>query len=157
MEWILEPWPWYVSGPLLGLFVPLLLLSGNKQFGISSSFEQICYNLLPNSKKLYKNYDARKNAWKLFFVLGIFLGAVIAAHFLSEKAINFLPEIYFSFPGMVWPLLGGILIGFGTRYANGCTSGHAIFGLSILNKGSLIAVISFFASGVLYTFLSKFF
>ena len=157
MESFLSTWEWYIAGPLLGLFVPLLLIIGNKQFGISSSFEHMCYVIMPGAKKVFKQYSPTSNAWKLFFVIGIAIGAYLATAFLSLDKLVFLPESYYSVNGMLKLFAGGILIGFGTRYANGCTAGHSIFGLSILNSGSLKATLAFFGGGLLFTFLSHLF
>jgi hypothetical protein len=144
-------WEWYIAGPLLGIFVPLLLYAGNKQFGLSTSLESICYSVLPGGKKVLKDFIASENLWRVFFVGGIVIGSWIASSFLTEIPVPFLPEAYYSFEGMLKLLIGGILVGFGTRYANGCTSGHSIFGLSIFSSSSLKATISFFIGGLLYT------
>lgn len=156
MEMIFETWPWYVAGPLIGLFVPLLLIVGNKIFGISSSFEHLCMIILPKSRTDLIGFNYENNKWKLYFVIGIGIGALIAVNFLYETEPVFLPEKYYSVFGMVQLFIGGLLVGFGTRYADGCTSGHAITGLSLLNLGSLKSTISFFAGGLIYTFISYF-
>ncbi|MCB0281441.1 MAG: YeeE/YedE family protein [Calditrichaeota bacterium] len=154
MDVLFGVWDWYIGGPLLGLFVPILLLAGNKQFGISTTFEHFCYTILPGGKNVLKTYNVSKNSWKVYFVAGIVLGAFIASTFLSEGPVQFLPPEYYSLQGALKLFMGGVLIGFGTRYANGCTAGHSIFGLSILNAGSFKATVSFFAGGVIYTGLN---
>lgn len=167
-------WPWYVTGPIIGLFVPLLLLVGNKQFGISSSFRHICAATIRPPAEYFK-YDWKQHAWNLFLVAGIVIGGAIAVLFLkgnqapavtSSARTMFAswgiagvtalePAHVFSLAALANPrnilLLGagGFLIGFGTRYANGCTSGHAIMGLSLLNFGSLVASASFFVGGII--------
>lgn len=151
---IFETWPWYISGPLIGLFVPLLLIIGNKLFGISSSFEHLCTVILPKSKSDLIGYNYENNKWKLYFVIGIGIGAFIAVNFLTNGQSEFLPEKYYSVPGMIQLFVGGLLVGFGTRYADGCTSGHTITGLSLLNLGSLKSTVSFFIGGLIYTFIS---
>lgn len=151
-----EPWKWYVAGPLIGLFVPLLLIVGNKMFGISSSFHHWCSLALPGEKAKFLNYDANKNRWKFYFVLGIAIGGFISVTFLTNTAVQFLPENYYHGWGMLELFIGGLLVGFGTRYANGCTSGHAITGFSLLNMGSIKATISFFVGGLLFTLLNTF-
>lgn len=176
LEFLKEPWPWYVAGPIIGLMVPLLLMFGNKSFGISSSLRHICAMCAPLNIRYFK-YDWKSEKWNLFFVGGIVLGAFLAHKFLineqgfhisqetvaSLKAIGvqdfnlYLPRDIFSwdnlftFQGLIFVVVGGFFVGFGTRYANGCTSGHSISGLSNLQFGSLIATISFFAGGLIMT------
>jgi hypothetical protein len=172
LEIIKQPWPWYVSGPLIGLMVPLLLIIGNKPFGISSSLKHICAMCFP-SKIPFFSYDWRKEAWNLVFAAGIVIGGLLAASWLSNdrpmiinpKLVNELsaygindysklaPEQLFNFysllsvKGFIIIVIGGFLVGFGTRYANGCTSGHSIMGLSNLQFSSLVATICFMAGG----------
>jgi uncharacterized protein len=178
LELIKQPWPWYVAGPLIGLTVPALLLLGNKHFGISSSLRHICAACIPANIPFFK-YNWKKEAWNLFFVLGIFLGGFAAVNFLRDpnavviadatvqdlKAMDvsvdgaLMPESIFSFEnlftaqGMIFMVLGGFLVGFGTRYAGGCTSGHSIMGLSTLQWPSLVATCCFMAGGFLMTHL----
>ncbi len=146
---LLERWPWYISGPLIGLTVPLLLLLTNKSLGISSSFRHVCAIALPRSQAAYlRNYDWRKEAWNLVFVLGLVVGGYLGAYVLSAQRPELLPEHYYSIKGYLQLLAGGVLVGFGTRYAGGCTSGHSIFGLSTLQAASLYATLAFFAGGL---------
>ena len=172
LEIIKEPWAWYVAGPLIGLTVPTLLIIGNKSFGISSSLRHICAACIPANINFFK-YDWKKESWNLFFVLGIFFGGMIAAYFLMNPGTvevnpklkaelatygitdysNLVPvqlmnfESLFSLKGFILMIVGGFLVGFGTRYAGGCTSGHAIMGLSNLQWPSLVATISFMIGG----------
>ena len=169
-----QPWPWYVAGAIIGLIVPALLLLGNKHFGISANLRHACAACFPANIKFFK-YDWKKEAWNLFFVAGILIGGFLTARFLNDPAgmqispalisdlkdlsitstENMLPPEIFSWSGLLslrgFILLvgGGFLVGFGTRYAGGCTSGHAIMGLSNLQMPSLIATISFMAGGLL--------
>ncbi len=146
---ILAPWPWYIAGPLIGLTVPLLLLVGGRNLGISSSFRHICAAVLPNSRLAYLRQDEwRKQAWNLFFTAGLVLGGLLATRLLSSQARPLLPPGYHNALGALQLLGGGFLVGFGTRYAAGCTSGHSIMGLSNLQKSSLIATLAFFAGGL---------
>jgi hypothetical protein len=167
-----QPWPWYVAGPLIGLTVPLLLIIGNKSFGLSSSFRHICAMCIP-SKIEYFNYDWKKELWNIAFVIGIVIGAAFAVNALanpnefviapklqaqlSEAGITDYSSIIpsqimnwnslFSLRGFLMIVVGGFLIGFGTRYGDGCTSGHAIMGLSNLQWPSLVATICFMLGG----------
>lgn len=196
MEFLYKPWPWYITGPLIGLMVPALLIFGNKHFGISNSFRHICAACIP-SKNPFFNYDWKKEIWMIVLALGMIGGGFVANNFMSEKKspielsknakIMFddwnlyygmekyeiliappegignyirpeeriiMPTEIFSFDslsspiGWIFMVIGGFLVGFGTRWANGCTSGHAIMGLSLLNPGSLVAVIGFFIGGL---------
>lgn len=176
MEFLSQPWPWYVAGPLIGLTVPLLLLIGNKSFGISSSMRHICAAVLPSNISYFK-YNWRKESWNLVFVAGVVLGGAIAAFYLgnpepiqihpdlasdlSQYGINnysgIVPQELFNWSelftlrGFVMMVIGGFLVGFGTRYAGGCTSGHSITGLSMLQLPSLIATCCFMAGGFIMT------
>ena len=179
LEVLRQPWPWYVAGPLIGLTVPLLLLIGNKQFGVSSNFRHVCA-MLPSKlkgKSDFFSYDWRSYSWSLMFALGLFLGGFLGGVVLSNPdslqlaaateadllALGIEPEgsyvptalfswtSIFSLRGFIVLVLGGFLVGFGTRYAGGCTSGHAITGLSQLQVPSLVAVIGFFAGGLVMT------
>lgn len=174
LDLIKQPWPWYIAGPLIGLAVPTLLIIGNKSLGISSSLRHVCASCIPGKIPFF-NYNWRKEIWNLFFVFGIFLGGAIAAYFLANpnpivvdpdltkelatygiSNYNFLVPIeiiswesLFSLKGFIMIVVGGFLVGFGTRYAGGCTSGHAIMGLSNLQVPSLIATTSFMIGGFL--------
>ncbi len=174
IEFISQPWPWYVAGPLIGLTVPTLLIIGNKTFGISSSMRHICAACIPGNLPFFK-YDWKKEIWNLFFVAGIFIGGVLAVILLGNpepivvnpnltEELNgygitdyssLMPnEIFnwanlFTLKGFIMMVVGGFLIGFGTRYGGGCTSGHAIMGLSTLQWPSLVATCCFMLGGIL--------
>jgi uncharacterized membrane protein YedE/YeeE len=167
------PWPWYVAGPLVGLMVPLLLLLGNKHFGISANMRHLCAACFPANIRFFQ-YNWKKEAWNLFFAAGILLGAFVAAYLIANPAPvevheklaaevatygitdkNLLPKEIFSLESLLTPrglimlTAGGFLVGFGSRYAGGCTSGHAIMGLSTLQWPSLVATIMFMVGGFL--------
>jgi len=178
LRWIQQPWPWYVAGPLIGLMVPLLLVSGNKAFGISSSLRHICAACVPMNISFFK-YDWKKEAWNLFFAAGIIAGAAITTLLLTnhqpvqvQPALvkemaqygitdfgSLVPRQFFNWPsllsvrGAVMMIGGGFLVGFGTRYAGGCTSGHSIMGLSTLQWPSLVATGCFMIGGFVMTHL----
>ncbi len=158
MDWLFETWPWYVSGPLIGLTVPLLLISVGKPFGISSSFRHLGSICSPNTQIDYlRENDWRTESWNLYFVLGILIGSAIGMHVLSNAPIPLLPSHYHHWGGMMALFVGGLFVGFGTRYAGGCTSGHAIMGLSALKWPSLVATISFFVGGLFMVAVFRFF
>lgn len=174
LEIITQPWPWYIAGPLVGLTVPALLVLGNKNFGISANLRHACAACLPANIPFFK-YEWKKEIWNQFFIVGILLGGIIASSFLANPnpieitpelrselatygitSINGMlpPEIFswenlFTMQGFLMIVVGGFMIGFGSRYAGGCTSGHAISGLSNLQVPSLIATICFFIGGLL--------
>lgn len=173
-EFITQPWHWSVAGIMIGLTVPVLLLIGNKKLGISSSLRHVCAICVPAKIPFFK-YDWKKETWNLLFVAGILLGGFIATQFLSNPndivvaestqatlanyGINdysqlmpaqiFSVENIFTLKGLFFFVIGGFLVGFGTRYAGGCTSGHVIMGLSNLQVPSLIATVFFMLGGFL--------
>lgn len=171
---IQHPWPWYIAGPLIGLIVPVLLLLGNKPFGVSSNLKHICAACFPANISFFK-YDWKQEKWNLFFIGGVLVGAIIASvlipnpdpvkvnpelvaelktYGLTIYTQQLPPEIFsfaslFTLRGFILMIVGGFLVGFGTRYANGCTSGHSIMGLSNLQFSSFVATICFMAGGFL--------
>jgi uncharacterized membrane protein YedE/YeeE len=171
-------WTWYVAGPLIGLFVPALLITGNKVFGISSNLRHLCAAIAPGKVEHFR-YDWKQSGlWNLVFLSGVVIGGFLSAHFGAAHAISISPatrellshqgihdfsgvaprELFswhalLTLRGFVSIVVGGFLVGFGTAYAGGCTSGHAISGLANLQLPSLIAVLGFFAGGLLATYL----
>lgn len=174
LESLRHPWPWYIAGPLIGLTVPVLLIIGNRSFGISATLRHVCAACMPANISFFK-YNWKKEVWNLFFAVGIVLGGVITALFLAnpaptvmhptlvaELAAYGVTDHYGPLPvqlynwqallagkGLILMVGGGFLVGFGTRYAGGCTSGHAVMGLSTLQWPSLVATCCFFAGGLL--------
>lgn len=179
LEFLRQPWPWYVTGPLIGLMVPALLLVGNRAFGISSSFRHLCAAALPNGPAYFR-YDWKAERWNLLFVAGIALGGFLAmrwldptnGHALSPALVADLgrlgiavdpgrllpPDLFdwhrlLTLPTLLVTVVGGFLLGFGARWAGGCTGGHAIMGIASLQRASLIATLMFMAGGFLMTWL----
>lgn len=172
-----HPWPWYIAGPVIGLFVPALLLAGNKVFGVSSNLRHICAIVFP-SRIEYFRYNWKANGrWNLLFAAGMLLGGLLAAHGTATQTIaiseqtklaltklgihnlsGLAPVELFSWSalltlkGFVSVIVGGLLVGFGTAWAGGCTSGHAISGLANFQLPSLLAVLGFFAGGLIATY-----
>ena len=174
MNLIYEPWPWYIAGPMIALILFLLLMVG-KNFGMSSNLRTLCTMCGAGKTTDFFKFDWKSQKWNLIVVLGAIIGGYIGAHFLSNttavvlnpetisdlKTFGFesagaayLPTEMFattalgSLKNLVLLVLGGLFVGFGARYAGGCTSGHAISGLSNLQLPSLIAVIGFFIGGL---------
>lgn len=170
----MEPWPWYVSGPLIALTMALLILLG-KRFGMSSNLRTICSIGGAGKFADFFKFDWKAQRWNLTVALGVVLGGFIAQNYLSsgdavaisEQTIgklnelgfmdggkNYMPDklfgdgVFFDVKGLILLIAGGFFVGFGARYAGGCTSGHAISGLSNLQLPSLIAVIGFFIGGL---------
>ena len=174
MDWIYEPWPWYVAGPLIALTMFILLFAG-KQFGMSSNLRTACAAMGAGRAASFFKFDWKAERWNLMVVLGAAIGGFIASNYMSANVVEinaqvarqlatdygitsankaYLPPEIFANDTIFTPfnffllLIGGFLVGFGARYAGGCTSGHAISGLSNLQLPSLIAVIGFFVGGM---------
>jgi len=177
MDFILSPWPWYIAGPLI-TFVMFLLFFFGKKFGVSSNLETIC--AIGGAGKFvdFFKFDWKENSWNLIFIAGLIVGGFISGQWLTPNetvaissqtvqnltelgfqnaGAQYLPEEIFSMDavlslkGFLILIIAGILVGFGSRYAGGCTSGHAIVGLSNLEIPSLISVIGFFIGGLVMT------
>lgn len=172
-----SPWPWWIAGPAIGLTLTLLLLIGNRAFGVSSSLRHVCAAVAPGRSSLLRYDWRRAGLWNLAFVVGIAVGGLLAGQLLAgaeplvvaeptAEALEALgvepgpglvpPEIYslqaLATPqGLLVMVLGGFLVGFGARYAGGCTSGHGVTGLANGQLPSLVAVLGFFAGGLLAT------
>lgn len=177
LAFLLEPWPWYLAGPLFGLMVPALLLLGNKHFGISANLRHICAAL--PTKASFFSYDWRKERWNLLFAFGIILGGLLAGTlFRNPEPVQLslatradlaalgvplentlFPTSLFSWQallslrGFILMVLGGFLVGFGARWAGGCTSGHGITGTAELQTMSFVALVGFFSGGMIVTYL----
>ena len=177
IEFIQQSWPWWVSGPLIS-FVMFSLLYYGKGFGVSTNFKTVCCMLGSCKVSDFFCFNWKDQIWNLTFIVGVIVGGFISSHYLtpdttvaisastiadltaigiSNPGATYLPEEIFgaenvwSLRSLVFLIGGGFLVGFGTRYANGCTSGHAISGLSNLQWWSLIAVVGFFIGGLTMT------
>ncbi len=177
MDFITQPWAWYVAGPMIAIILLLMNYFG-RGFGISTNLETFCTIGGAGKASDYFKKDWKEQIWSLVFVLGIILGGYLSSQYLMNSesiAINpktvselaalgfanagqsYLPaEIFsaeniFSLKGFAILIGAGFMVGFGSRYAGGCTSGHAITGLSSLQLPSLLAVIGFFIGGLIMT------
>lgn len=175
MHAILDPWPWYVGGPLIAMIMFLLIFMG-KRFGMSSNLRTMCTMCGAGKHASFFDFDWKESSWNLVFVAGTILGGFLAAHYLSsDTAIVLAPSVIAdlqqkgfasagtayvptelfapaalgNFGSLSMLIIGGFMVGFGARYAGGCTSGHAISGLSNLQAPSLVAVIGFFLGGMI--------
>jgi len=176
MEFIEQPWPWYVAGPLIGLVVPFVYWYGGRKWGVSQSLQHLCAAMLPGKIEYFRYDWWRQGAWSLAMIAGTLLGGYLGGRVLSSPddvvAISqatradlaalgvrdfsgMVPSGLFSLDALLTPagfvlvVVGGFLVGFGARYANGCTSGHAISGLANFQLSSLMAVIGFFIGGLI--------
>jgi uncharacterized membrane protein YedE/YeeE len=176
MNWITQPWPWYTSGALIA-FIMVVLLYFGKSFGFSANLRTMCSVAGAGKRVKFFDFDWRKQSWNLLFLAGSIIGGYIAHTFMmdgeavqiSENTIRDLEALGIAAPegiqpneifswefassakGMAFLVFGGLLVGFGARWAGGCTSGHAISGLSDLQVPSLIAVVGFFIGGLAMT------
>lgn len=182
IEFLSQPWHWSISGLLItSVMITLLWFGGS--FGVSSNLRTLCSIGGAGKLSDFFNWDWKGQIWNLVFVTGAIIGGYLASHYLQSpepvqiseststylssvgietprslsEGAGFVPQEIFSEPfslrNSIILIIGGILIGFGTRYAGGCTSGHAISGLSNLQLPSLIAVIGFFIGGLAMTWL----
>lgn len=176
LEIIRQPWPWYTSGIAIAMIMVVLLYFG-KSFGFSSNLRTICSMAGAGRRVKFFDFEWRKQQWNLLFLIGAIIGGylsntILATHEpmkLSAATIKDLQSLGIVFSGALNPeqlfglqsltsfkvmcllLVGGMMVGFGSRYAGGCTSGHAISGLSNLQIPSLIAVTGFFIGGFIMT------
>ena len=173
INYISQFWPWYTAGPLVGLVIVLLQWIDNKPLAASSSYRHLCAATFP-ARVSFLKYNWKAESWNLFFVAGIFIGGFLAATILSHPAniaitnetikqlhsiglkntSGFAPTQLFSVtalqtvPGIIVMVIGGFLIGFGSRYAGGCVSGHSMTGISDLQWTSILATACIFAGGI---------
>lgn len=179
IELLSRPWPWWIAGPLIGLVVPFVYWYGGKKWGVSSNLRHLCAAALPAGIEYFRYDWWKKGGWHLSMAGGMVLGGVLASTVLHSpdpiaisgatasdlQALGLTdlsglvpPEVFswgglLSVPGIALVVVGGFLVGFGARYANGCTSGHAVSGLATLQLASLVAVIGFFVGGLISTHL----
>ncbi|MCB9283064.1 MAG: YeeE/YedE family protein [Lewinellaceae bacterium] len=185
-DFISQPWPWWVAGPMIAATMFFLLWFG-REFGISANFRVMCAADGADNFADFFKFDWASQGWNLMVALGAMFGGYLAAHYflspdgdvahvsaatvhtlqqmdyfagldLKEGQVPLVPPFYswealFTWRGLLIIAGGGLLVGFGARYAGGCTSGHAISGMSALQLGSLIAVIGFFLGGLTMTYL----
>jgi uncharacterized protein len=178
MEFILQPWSWWFSGIMIAAIMFFLLYFG-QSFGFSSNLRTICSAAGLGKSAKFFDFNWKAQSWNLVFLVGAILGGFISREFLStdapvlisEATIQDLAKLGIAAPKSLQPAelfgldavlsvkgfmllaFGGLMVGFGSRYAGGCTSGHAISGLSDLQVPSLIAVMGFFIGGLLMTYL----
>ena len=177
-ELLTQTWSWWFSGAMIAAIMFFLLYFG-QSFGFSSNLRTICAAAGLGKKAKFFDFKWKTQIWNLVFLVGAIIGGFIAKQFLSTdlpvqisgETISDQAKLGFAAPASLQPAelfgldailsikgflvlaMGGLMVGFGSRYAGGCTSGHAISGLSDLQVPSLIAVIGFFIGGLAMTFL----
>ncbi len=177
-ELITQTWAWWFSGAMIASIMFFLLYFG-QSFGFSSNLRTICAAAGLGKKTKFFDFNWKAQTWNMVFLIGSIIGGYIASQFLSSgqpveisaATIHDLSKMgiaapasmqpqelfgwdaVFSLKGFLILAFGGLMVGFGSRYAGGCTSGHAISGLSNLQLPSLIAVIGFFIGGLVMTYL----
>jgi uncharacterized protein len=181
LDLVSQPWHWSVAGAGIALTLALLTWMG-RSFGVSMAFKSMCAIAGAGKQSAFFKMDIKQEYWRLAFVFGGLTGGIIAGLFLrspepvaiSQATVEYLSTIGIDYPasddlgmgfvptslfnftsikGLILALVGGFLVGFGARYGDGCTSGHAISGLAHLQLPSLITVIGFFIGGLLMTHL----
>lgn len=180
LDLLSRPWPWYVAGPLIGLVVPFVFWYGGKKWGVSSTLQHLCAATIPAGLEYFRYDWKRRGGWHLAMAAGMLVGGLVGVTLLASpdpvigisaattadlRALGIddfrglLPDDLFSWrglatlPGLLVIVVGGFLVGFGARYAGGCTSGHAVSGLATLNLSSLVTVVGFFIGGLISTHL----
>jgi uncharacterized protein len=152
----LTPMHWTAAGAAIAAITLALLFMTNRRLGISSGFEDICSLALPlpyfRRRSLVSN-----RTWRLPFVVGLLIGGFVSAlssgGWQPTLALGIFDERIGAGPAgkLAWMFAGGLFIGFGTRLGNGCTSGHGIFGMSNLERSSLVTTLAFMAGGIAMT------
>jgi uncharacterized membrane protein YedE/YeeE len=151
-----SPLHWAVAGAGIAGVTLALLFVANRRLGISTGFEDLCSLAVPLPYFRRANLLAARG-WRLPFLAGLVIGGMLSALStggwhptwelgMFDRVIGFGPE-----GKLVWMFTGGLFIGFGTRLAGGCTSGHGIFGLSNLEWPSVVTTASFMAGGIATT------
>jgi len=178
IDFISQPWPWYVAGPIIAATMAMLLFLGDN-FGVSANLRTICSIVGAGKNCEFFAFDWKAQTWNLVFAIGMMIGGFISHEYLSPSAeVNiseetrlellsmgieqpgsslaplsvFSWESLLTIRGFIIVVIGGFFVGFGTRYAGGCTSGHAISGLSDLQPASAVAVVGFFLGGLIMTY-----
>lgn len=152
----LLPIHWAAAGASIAAITLTLLFVANRRLGISTGLEDVCSFVLPVP---YFARDAVRSArkWRLPFIAGLvlggFLSAILAGGFTPTWNLGLFDEVIGFGPAgkLAWMFVGGLFIGFGTRLAGGCTSGHGIFGLANFELPSLISTLSFMTAGIITT------
>jgi uncharacterized membrane protein YedE/YeeE len=161
MGWLTEPlWSPYVVGVGIGVLAVLTFLFSDKALACSTSFtrtsgmiEKLFRGEKAGDRPYYRKFTPEID-WQWMLVLGVFLGALISSLLSGSFRLQWVPDLWADTFGpavllrQLAAFLGGVLLGFGARWANGCTSGHGISGTMQLAVSSWLASIMFFAGGI---------
>ena len=150
------PIHWAVAGGGIAAVTLALLLLRNRRLGISGGLDDICSVILERPY-FTQEFVRSSRTWRLPFLAGLVGGGVLSALISGGWAptwdLGMFDQVIGLGPAgkLAWMFAGGLLIGFGTRLANGCTSGHGIFGLSNFELPSLVATVCFMTGGIVTT------
>ena len=135
-----------------------MLWATNHRLGISSGFEDVC-SLVLKTPYLERAEVRQGRGWRIPFLVGLFLGGVLSASLAKGWRPMWDLGVFDRVFGwqktgkLAWMFVGGLFVGFGTRLAGGCTSGHGIFGIAHFERASIRATLSFMTAGVVTTAL----
>lgn len=162
--WIVSSWPWWAGGIIIGLLVPAFYYLMNAGLSVSTGYGSLIRAAVPGTRlKWFKSPQFRDRwGWRVFFILGIVLGAMLANYLSGGPLVS--PGMGILTSVLTWPpflvglilFVGGLMMGVGARLAGGCTSGHSIHGLATLQPSSLAVTVLFLLFGVLSTNLVRF-
>lgn len=140
IDWLhFTPWPALLGGILLGIAAGALFLNSGRILGVTGILEGL---LTPKSAD---------SGWRFTFLLGMFAAPWVAKFILPAELVH-TPRIDANWAMVI---AAGLLVGFGTRWGAGCTSGHGICGLSRLSMRSLVATLSFMSTGFITVFVIR--
>jgi len=134
---LFTPWAGLAGGILIGLSAVILMAGAGRIAGCSGIFRGL----------LTLDFSS-EFVWRAIFIIGLIAGAAAAGPF----AANAQNVEFVGTPGLV---IGGVLVGFGTALAHGCTSGHGICGLARFSPRSLVAVITFMLAAIITVFITR--
>ena len=157
-----KSWSPYLVGALIGILSWFSFATADKPIGITTAFEYTGALLIqavsPETASTNPYYTAPEKSpkidWEWMLVVGVFIGAFISSKLSGDRTIEAVPELWRKRFGdstskrFAAAFIGGAVMMFGARLAQGCTSGHGISGALQLSVGSWIALLCFFAGGV---------
>ncbi len=162
MNWLMETqWSPYVAGAGIGVLSWFTWLISKEPIGCSTSFARIAgiiekiFRGKKASQRLYYQEFKPELDWQIMLVIGIVIGALVSSLISGDFTWQWIPSVWGLNIGnniavrLLVGFAGGVLLGFGSRWADGCTSGHGISGTMQLAVSSWISAICFFIGGIL--------